>query len=285
MEKLSNYCHSFLIISCLFVLFSCQPEIDYYQKEFTKEEKTAIADQLLTGLSRYYQGSVPRRFLIEESAKLNPYSADVHRELGVPYLKRGLPVQYEKHYSDAVKYGAVDWQGWRGYIYLYFYRDYERALADFTALDTLTPNFVDYPQSTSVLYMSAICHLKLGNYDQALSFFDQHIEEELRTSTEDFIDAKTFLFQGICHYEKGDKQKAKASFDRGLKNLPENADLWFWMAKLARENGDSQAALAAIQKAKVQFEKEYHNHRPYVEEFYQIHLSDITALQESLSKG
>lgn len=280
--KLLNYCLKIFIVCSILFLFltACEQQAPLYKKEFSLEEKEAIANQLLNRISRfYYQGSVPRRFLIEESAKLNPVSADVHRELGVPYLKRGLPVEFEKHYKDAVKYGAVDWQGWRGYIYLYFYRDYERALADFEALDILTPNFVDYPQSTSILYMSAVCYMKMKQYDDALTYFDKHITEELRTSTEDYIDSKTFLFQGVCHYEKGNKLAAVRSWDRGLKNATDNADLWFWKAKVAEENGEKAIALDAIEKAQTQFDKDYHNHRPYVEEFFQIHQADIEELK------
>ena len=38
----------------------------------------------------------------------------------------------------------------------YFYRDYKRALKDIEEYDALTPNFVDYPQWTSVNYMRGI---------------------------------------------------------------------------------------------------------------------------------
>lgn len=220
--------------------------------------------------------------LIEESEILNPLSADVHRELGVPYLKRGMGAEFEEHYQLAVKYHPVEWQGWRGYIYLYFYRDYENAIKDFNALDTLTPNFVDYPQATSVHFMRAISYLKLEQYDQALSFLDQHLTEELRTSTEDYIDSKTFLYQGIAHYKKGDLIQAKASFNRGTTNAPDNADLWFWTAKLAIANGDKNQAKSALEKSKIQLQKEYINKRNYVEEFFQIYPADIEELEEEI---
>ena len=275
MVKLLNYFLRSLLICGIGFLGACEQSLPLYKKEFSAEEKKAMANQLLNGLSSYYQGSVPEQFLLEESVKLNPINADIHRELGVAYLKRGLPHEFEKHYGDAIKYSAVDWQGWRGYIYLYFYRDYERALADFQALDVLTPNFVDYPQSTSILYMSAVCYMKMEQYEDALTYFDKHITEELRISTEDFIDSKTFLFQGICHYKNGDKKAAEASWDRGLKNASDNADLWYWKAIINNENGKQAEALVAIDKAQDQFDKEYYNHRPYVEEFFQIHQTDI----------
>ena len=167
-------------------------------------------------------------------------------------------------------------------MYLYFYRDYRRAIADFDALDTLTPNFVDYPQATSIYFMKAAAFLMLEEYDQALALLDKHIIEELRTTTEDFIDLKTFVYQGIAHYKNGDIDLAKKSFERGIKNTPYSADLWYWSAKLAAETGEKAIALEAIEKAKIQFDKEYFNNRPYVEEFYQIYESDLTDLEAKI---
>ncbi|MEM1121870.1 MAG: tetratricopeptide repeat protein [Bacteroidota bacterium] len=284
MEKLLNYCLRLLVISSLPLFFACENTPVLYKKSFTKEAQKKIASQMLGGLKFCYQGSVPCQLLMEEALHLDSTHPEIHRELGIPYLKRGFPADYEPHYANTVKYGAVEWQGWRGYIYLYFYRDYERALADFKALDTLTPNFVDYPQATSVLFMSAICHLKMGNYDQAIQLFDDHITEELRTTTEDFIDTKTYLFQGIAYYKNGDSFSAKKSFDRGLKNLEENADLWYWTAKLAYENGEFTVAKAALEKAQQYFDGEYYNKRPYVEEFFQIHQLDLTELNQKIDQ-
>jgi len=60
----------------------------------------------------------------------------------------------------------------------------------------------------------------MEDYDKALAYFDKHIIEELRTTTEDFIDLKTFVFQGIAHYKKGDIAAARKSFERGTTNTP-----------------------------------------------------------------
>lgn len=279
--KSINYC---LLATIIFVnLIACQPEPVLYKRVFSEAEKFKIADQLNTNKIRSYgQGSVGQMMTLKEAIQLSPQRAELYREVGVPYGKRGMAVEFDPPYSKAVELDPLNWQGYRGYMYLYFYRDYERAIADFKALDALTPNFVDYPQATSVYFMEAVAYLMLEEYDTALSLFDQHITEELRTTTEDFIDLKTFVFQGIAHYKKGDLALAKQSFDRGTNNTPYSADLWYWTAKLAQETGDKTTALAAIEKAKIQFDKEYFNNRPYVEEFFQIYELDITELKAKI---
>jgi len=164
------------------VSVSCQQPTALYKRAFTKVEKEKLVDQMTNNLIRKFgQGSVAEIMVLREALQMQPRNADLWREIGVPYGKRGMAMEFYENYGKAAKYDPLNWQGWRGYMYLYFYRDYERAIADFDSLDKLTPNFVDYPQSTSIHFMRAICYLQLGEYDKALSFWDAHIEEELST--------------------------------------------------------------------------------------------------------
>jgi tetratricopeptide (TPR) repeat protein len=274
-----------LILLIIIGLNACQQEPILYKKTFTEEEKGNLVIQMMNDLlKKYYQGTVAERMVLEEALQFAPTSADLWRELGIPYGKRGIAAKYYEYYGKAVANDPTSWQGWRGYMYLYFYRDYERAIVDFNALDTLTPDFIDYPQATSVHFMRAIAYLKLGQYDQALSFLEAHIKEELRTTTEDYIDCKTFLYQGIAHYKKGAIEKARLSIARGLKNADYNADLWFWEAKLALHFKEKKRALAALEKAAIQLNKEYNNYRPYVEDFFQIYQADIDELREKIEE-
>jgi len=282
-HQLNNSIFFLLILLILSTFIACQSDPVLYKREFSEEEKLKLTDQMVVNIrEKFGQGSVAEAMVVEEGIRLYPQKAELYRVKGIPYLKRGFAVEFQQLYSKAAALDPLNWQGHRGYMYLYFYRDYERAIADFDAMDALTPNFVDYPQATSVHFMRAVAYLGLEDYDTALDYFDKHITEELRTTTEDFIDLKTFVFQGIAHYKKGDIAAARNSFARGNKNTPYNADLWYWTAKLALERGDKKAAQSAIEKAAIQFKKEYFNKRPYVEEFFQIYEGDIAELQEKI---
>jgi hypothetical protein len=68
----------------------------------------------------------------------------------------------------------VTWQGWRGYLKLFFYRDYESAIADFNATDTLTTGFTDYPQSMSVDYLRGLAYFQLGEEEKALDYYTKY---------------------------------------------------------------------------------------------------------------
>lgn len=285
MELSLTYYLKTITICFLLIFFSCKEQPDFYKKEVLTTDQKIVAAQIMKGSHQYYQGSVPEQLLLDETLKLDPQNADAWRERGIAYLKRGFAAEYFPYYDKAVEIDPLAWQGWRGYIYLYFYRDYERALADFNATDILTPDIVDYPQSTSVDFMRAICYLKLKEYDKAIEYLKGHIAEELTTVEEKYVDAKSFLFQGIAYHHKGDFEKAAANYKRALTHAPENSDLWYWLAKTSLAAGDIAAATAAIEKADTQFKKRNFNKRNYVAEFFQTYQPDIDELKEQIASS
>lgn len=289
MERSLKYCLSiFFMMLFAFLLFStgCSTPETLYKKEFSVAEKEQLGKQFLAGVFAYYPQGVPQEtFLIREGLLYNAKSADLWRELGAPCIKRGFAKKSYEYYGKAVELDAENWQGWRGYLYLYFYRDYEKALLDFKATDLLTPDFVDYPQSTSVYFMRAICYLQLDNYDEAINFLDKHIKEELKAVEKEYLDPRVFLYKGIAYFKKGELATASSIFREGIVNENEkNADLWFWLAKAESEQGNLSKALLALDNSEKQYLLGHFNERSYVEEFYQVYLSMIRDFRNELKK-
>jgi len=286
MERSLKYCLSLFFMLLAFLLFStgCVTKEKLYKKEYSVAEKVKLGKQFLAGVSTYYpQGTPQETFLIKEGLYHNSKSADLWREFGAPCLKRGLAKKAYEYYGKAVELDPGNWQGWRGYLYLYFYRDYEKALLDFKATDILTPDFVDYPQSTSVYFMSAICYLQLDDYEEAIRFLDKHIKEELKSVEKKYLDPRVFLYKGIAYFKKGELAKASLVFKEGLENENEkNADLWFWLAKSESKQGNLSKALLALDNSEKQYLLGHFNERAYVEEFYQVYLAMIQDMRKEL---
>lgn len=280
-------CFLSVFLTIVGLVFSgCQRELPLYEKQFTTEEQDQLGKQFEEGYKQnFYQGSAQETFLIQEGLQFAPNKPEFWRELGAPTVKRGFAKDTYRLYGEVVRCDAVEWQGWRGYLYLYFYRDYERALADFNATDTLTPNFIDYPQATSVDFMRGICYLQLSRYDEAIRFFEGHIEEEVKSVGEDYIDTEVFLFKAIAEYKKQDLEAALATLNRGLKSSNQkSADLWYWVAKIQAQNQAYQQAGEAIQQAVQYYNMGYFHDRNYVEEFYQTYPSMITELRNDINQ-
>lgn len=219
-----------LFLSLLLMTFlSC--DIEYLNQE-ERKEKAAFKWQEFLDAHGYYQGSTQNMKAIEEILKLNPYHCDALRERSIPYLKRGMPQKWKKYMDQAVACDFTRWIGWRGYLYLYFYRDYAKAIADFDATDTLTPNFIDAPQGHSVDFWRGHAYLGAKNYEESIYYYQKHIAHYENKSIDSmphylekaqryYLDksADTKYYYALYHTRKGDTLKALSYLDKGIEDF------------------------------------------------------------------
>ncbi|WP_027077275.1 tetratricopeptide repeat protein [Maribacter antarcticus] len=168
--------------------------------------------------------------------EIDSTNADAYREVSIPYLKRGIPHEWEKWMKGALQYDAIKWQPYRGYNYLWFYRDYQRAIADFNASDTLTP-YLEYPQGHSVDFWRGIAYLGLKDYENSIVYWDKPITKETKDTGEDWVELEAFLHRGIAHFEWGNAEKAIENFDKAIHYFKQNADRKYYKALILKNQG------------------------------------------------
>lgn len=283
MEKFKIYYLSFLFIFGTIIFNSCYQKPELYKKDFTESESKAYAKKFISGLHKYYQGTPEEHFLLEEARALDATFSDIYREKGASRVKRGINTEAINAYAKAVQYDAKVWQGYKAYLHLYFYRDYDNAIKDLDALDDLTPNFVDYPQSESVDFMRGICYLMKKENQKALEYFEKFFAHESKSGDLDYIESRAFLYHGIAYYQMDDLQNALAKIELGIKHN-KNADLLYWKAKLKKElDADPSEIISILKESKKLMKQGYNSRRPYVEEFHQTYIEDIEDFIKSIS--
>ena len=271
----------YLRIFCLSILFAigCSYEHSNDAVLLSSHEKDSISKLKLEELFKTHQGSQRAMTIIDEMLEVDSTNAEAWRERSIPYLKRGYPHEWFANYQKAIEYGAEEWIGWRGYCYLFFYKDYQRAIQDFNATDTLTPGFTDYPQAMSVHFLRGICYYGLNEFDSSQSYFQRYINEEMAGSGGfDYIDQNVYLYRGRIFQKLGDHQAAIQEFETGLKIFDQSSDLYYHMSRSYIALGNESMAKSTAAKAKEFFEIGYFHHRPYIEVLDQIYDYDIKEL-------
>jgi len=270
METLQKYCLSLLVT---LLLFSCN-----------KDNKEASLRSLKFS-QLHYQGTKANLNALAKAIELDATNEDPWREYSIPFLKRGIPHIWKKHMDKAIERNAKEWQGYRGYNYLWFYRDYKKAIADFNALDTITPNFIDAPQGHSVDYWRGIAYLGLNDYKNSIYYFDKYIDKETKETGEDWVEMTGFLFRGIAHYENKNDSLALLSINKLLKYTNNTyADGNYYKALILEKRNNNDEALKFIDLAITNYKDGYYNNRPYVETLRQIYMEDLLLLKERLTK-
>ena len=274
------YCLRFLAI---FTLIGCQQEQDWFKREFNAEEKLLYAKELRNGVSYYYQGTVPEQYHIKEAIKLDTNDGDLWREFGTARVKRGLADEMQYYYGKAAAIEPDPWAGFRGYLYLYFYRDYPRAIADFNLTDSVTGT-ISYSQGQSHDYMRGIAYYGLKDYPQALHFLSNYIDITIDNDGEEWVDAFAVLYRALSYEKLQDDVNMKVELQRALRIYSDMADAYYHLARVTLKEGQPKEALKLIEQAEENFKEGYFHNRPYVEVLEQIYLEDIEALAIRIKK-
>jgi tetratricopeptide (TPR) repeat protein len=280
MAKSLKYSLSFF---ALIVFGNCK-EPDKFKEYSLSDRKRMSVEYLENGEKNFRQGSPENMELIEIAIKLDSNNSAAWRELSVPYLKRGMPHEWKPLFDKAVEIDPIAWQGWRGYLKLFFYRDYKSAIDDFNATDTLTTNFTDYPQSMSVDYLRGLAYLQLDDKEKALDYFTKYIDEVTAKSGENWVDVDAFIHRAIVLIKLREFEKAKLDLEKCLKYYSSSSDAYFHLSVINYHLDKREIAKEQIMEAKRLFKKGYYMHRPYVETFGQIEISDIEEIERELSE-
>lgn len=268
-------------LSTLLILLSSCSQREWYKKEFSEEVKKQYSPQLRAGRGYYYQGSEPEQFQLKEAFLMDSTDADLWREFGTARVKRGIADEMEYFYAGAVKRKPEKWAGFRGYLYLYFYRDYKRAIADFHLGDEANGQ-IDYSQGQRHDYMRGICYYGLKDYEQALTELNSYIDDITESEGADWVDVYALLYKGLALAKLRRFEDALVTFDKAEKLYPNLSDLFFHRARIACVRKDYSHALDLLAQAKAHHEEGYYHQRPYVEVLEQIHPQDIEKLQKEL---
>ncbi len=247
---------------------------EMYQKEAAKHD-----------FNGPFQGTPIGMTLLDDILALDSTNCEALRAYSVPYLKRGMPHKWKPWFDKAVECNPKMWQPWRGYLYLWFYRDYKKAIEDFNASDTLTPNFIDSPQGHSVDYWRGIAYLGLKDYTNSIHYFDMHIATVTKDSGEDWVEPSAFLYLGIAHYENAELKKASFNIDKALQYYQNtSADSHYYKALLHTHNNTYDEALISINEAIKNYKEGYYSKRDYVEEIRQIYPQQLKDLKNTIAK-
>jgi len=186
--------------------------------------------------------------------------------------------------DQAVACDSTRWIGWRGYLYLYFYRDYQKAIADFDAIDRLTPNHIDAPQGHSVDYWRGHAYLGAKNYEKSIYYYQKHIAQVTKEFGEDWVEPEAFLNLAIAHYENKALDSMPYYLDKALHYYQDkSADTKYYYALYNKGKGDILKALSHLKSGINDFYAGYFKRRPnYNEEIRQIYVEQLIELERSL---
>ncbi len=166
----------------------------------------------------------------------------------------------------------ADYYGW---LLLYYYRDYEKALSILEKYDALTPNFSDAPMGEDIHYLKGLCHMQLNHYQNAVDEFDIYINNLAVTHGEDFVDVYTFVQKGRCLSELGRFQEAIPSYKKAIEYHENCSEAYYFMGLTQLKMDENSNACESLNIALDLINKGYKSSDNYIEYFHEIYPQQI----------
>lgn len=228
-------------------------------------------------IQRYGYADLGNR-MIKNSLDKVPPKASVHRIFSIQLTKIGNFDESYQLLSRASELGPKEVDGYFGWIMLYYYRDYEKALELLSKYDNYTPELVDYVGDDNILYAKGLCHKQLNNLEQALSHFDQTIEYELKRRKGDiqWIPLQYFFQRGRTHHLLSNYEAAIEDYNTALKIWEDCSESLYYKAQALYELGDSTTACQTLDTSLKAIKKGLKSQDTYVELFDEIYEQQIT---------
>lgn len=222
--------------------------------------------------------------MIEDAlANINNPSAQMYRISSIQNTKNGNYDEAIKYLNRAAELDSNQVDGYFGWVLLYHFRDYDKALFHLNRLDAST-NFVDYVSDDNILYSKGLCYKEKGNHLKALELFKAAIDYETQAHHEDWITHQMYFQTGRTLHLLDRQREAIEYYNKAITNWDGSAESIFYKGLAEIELGinsgceNLQLALNKLKKG----QKSTHNYVRLFDEIYEGQVQ--AAIQEKCGK-
>lgn len=214
---------------------------------------------------------------------MDSVSGETYEELSVQNTKNGNHMEAVAALEKAV---ALDPRiyGYYGWVLLYYYHDYAKALECLEKYDALTPGFSDAPAGEDIHHLKGLCYMQLGDPEKAVGQFDVYIGETVRSYGEEWVDPYTFAYKGRCLQRLRRTEEALLCYDAAVRVYKYNTEAHYYKALALLDLGRRAEARVHLLRAAELAGQNYFYRDVYVEFFEAVYRQDIEAALAGMGK-
>jgi tetratricopeptide (TPR) repeat protein len=214
-------------------------------------------------------------------SKIENPRENVYHAISVQNTKNGNYNIAINALEKAYKINPNEVGAYYGWVLLYYYHDYKKALAVLNKYDDLTPNFSDHPMGECIHYLKGLAYKELGDFELALKEFDLSIKYALEELDESWIDVQILLNKGITLFYQNKNEEAIVAFESVLKNYNECSEAFYFKGLALANLNKKGETCNSLTKSLELIKKGYKYSDSYVELFHEIYEQDV---HEAISK-
>lgn len=257
-------------------------------ENLTQTEKDSLEKKYFDLSMQYYQPSDLHRMYRDSALMVNPDNAAYRERLSYSYKKTGEHIEAMRILNQAVEQDVANGKTfalqYRAWSLLYFYRDYEGTIADVNQIFDIEQepkNYLLGCHGESCLLLKAQAQYKLGNYQEAITTFENLLkleDEKGFTALDNYL---AYFYLGRCYTALEDYQTAIKYYTEQIEVYEQFTEAHFQLGKVYHKIGEQEKAKTHLKKALKLYNQGYKMGEPYFERFDEVFLHQI---EEAIAK-
>jgi len=239
--------------------------------------KCYAACESATKAIRFPQGSFESQQLFDRSIEQCPDFAYSYQAKAVPYLKRGLFIEWKVLIDKAVDLAPKEYLGYRGWCRLQFLRDYGGAIQDIERLKSMV-NYDIGACQTGDYHLNialALCYKAQGKVDKARDLIIAHLESQDHTPG-----LYDYYHLAVLEHDGGNYERAVEHLKAQLEENDYMAETYYYLALCYKKLNECNKYSVALKQAEEDYKAGKVMMESYTEPFDKIYLSDILELKD-----
>jgi len=225
----------------------------------------------------YHDGCYIQQLYYDSALMFNPENDDVYYERATHKIVSGAYLDYFPLIDKAVELNPLKHLGYRGYVRLFFLKDFEGASNDLIKIKELSKTGEYAVMAIHVDILIGLSYAGLKKYPEAIRTYQDFIEKTIREKGEDWVDPYVFVYKAIAHYYSGQMIPAMQDLDKALKYYEQCAEAHFWKARILNQRMDQEQACQYLNSALNYAQIGYYKKDPFKDLPYQLYIEDINS--------
>jgi tetratricopeptide (TPR) repeat protein len=252
----------------------CNPELILKileAKKYTRKEILEIG----TSISYFGNDQCANELMKMCIAKNDSITAGDWHAYSVQNTKHGNYAESIRALEKSLAINAKEVEGYYGWVLLYYYRDYEKALKHLIHYDDLTPQDVDAPVGENIHFLKGLCYYQLNQFPNAIKEFELNETFEVSHFGQKNCNTYIYFYMARCYEKNNSLKQAEVYYKKAIKQSQFPVEANYYLGLLYTNNSQTEKGKKLIQKALNFIKQGYKQQDIYVELFDEVYLTQV----------
>lgn len=209
-------------------------------------------------------------------SKMDTITSSTYHAFSVQNTKNGNYSLARNALDQMLVLEPDDGSRYYGWLLLYYYRDYEKALEVLEMHDALTPNFSDEPMGENINYLKGLAKMQLDSLEPALVEFNFYIDEVGLEHGEDWVNIDAYINKGTVLAKLNRHAEAVETYKKAIKHFESSTEGYYYLGLSQMRLGELEEAMKSLNVAKGLIDQNRKQSDGYVELFHEVYKQDIS---------